>query len=196
MKVLLTPIQQKVYHYIKNTIDQKAYAPSLSEIAQGIGIQSKSSISRHVQALAKMGLITFDSSSHRSIRLSDTSAAVPLLGRIAAGQPIEAILDVVETLDLSSLFSRAHFALIVKGDSMRDEGILESDIILCERREQAKNGEIVVALIDQTETTLKRFYQKTNGIVTLVPANPDFTAMVYEAHRIQIQGVLVGLIRK
>lgn len=123
---------------------------------------------------------------------------IPLLGRIAAGEPIEAILQ-HENINLQELLAprvqRSMFALEVKGDSMLDEGIFPGDLVFCEASETAKNGDIVVALIDNQEATLKRIRYEKNGSITLIPANLAFKPMIYEEHRVKIQGIFVGLIR-
>lgn len=195
---MLTPAQQKVYRFIQHFIAQKHFAPSLSEIAKGLGLQAKSSISRHVHALVDAGLISLDDVNHRQIRFNPSplnELSVPLLGYIAAGKPIEAIAH-NDTFNLQDMLPKQpHYALTVKGNSMCEDGILDGDIILCEQRIQATNGEIVVALIDGDETTLKHYYQNKNGTITLKPANITLKPITYKANRIQIQGVFVGLVR-
>jgi len=120
---------------------------------------------------------------------------LPLLGKIAAGKPIEAIPNEQE-LDLTRLFTgKRLYALQVQGDSMIEEGILDGDKVICEQRETANNGEIVVALIDQDSATLKRFKRNTDGTITLIPANHTMTAMTYAPERVQIQGILLGVVR-
>lgn len=120
---------------------------------------------------------------------------LPLLGKIAAGRPIEAIPHEQE-LDLTTLFTgKRLYALQVQGDSMIEEGILDGDKVICEQRETANNGEIVVALIDQDSATLKRFKRNRDGTITLIPANHAMTAMTYAAERVQIQGILLGVVR-
>jgi len=196
---MVTPTQHKIYEFIKKYIAQKGYSPSLIEIAKGIGIRSKSLISRYVHALVEANMLELETGQYRQIRLKEKNKAnLPLLGTIAAGRPIEALsaseqLNLIDLLENSDYQER--YALQVKGDSMIDEGIWDGDIILCEPRATAKNGEIVVALIDEQEATLKRFQQNTDGTITLWPANPNLQPMIYLANRVRVQGIFVGLLR-
>lgn len=193
------PTQSKVYEFIKAYVRRCGYSPTLTEIASGIAVRSKGLISRYVHALAEADLIELLPGTHRNIRLKPLAEPkIPLLGRIAAGSPIEAISD-HDAVDVVVLLTESQqgksFGLVVKGDSMVDEGIFDGDIVLCEKRETALEGEIVVALIDQQEATLKRFYKQKDGTISLVPANIALKPQVYAAHRVQIQGVFRGLIR-
>ncbi len=196
---MLTPNHYKVYDFIKSYIKSQHCAPTLQEIAEGIGLRAKSLISRYVHALAQAGLLEL-SPGKRQIRLVEQPShepQIPLLGCIAAGKPIEAIAeadapDVIDMLTTSMRFKP--FALKVKGDSMVDEGILDGDVILCEPANTAFNGDIVVALIDDQEATLKRLYH-SKGSVMLVPANIALKPQRYEAHRIKVQGIFRGLVR-
>ncbi len=196
---MTTPAQSRVYEFICSYINKHGYSPTLIEIAQGIEVRSKSLISRYVHALAEAELIELVPGTHRNIRLKPLSEPrIPLLGRIAAGLPIEAIADnnAVDVIDLLAGYQQDKlFGLTVKGDSMVDEGIFDGDIVLCEKRQAAQEGEIVVALIDNHEATLKRFHKQKNGSISLVPANIALKPQVFEAHRVQIQGIFRGLIR-
>ncbi len=147
------------------------------------------------------GFIRIEPDRARGIRLSRGRAAatrpltLPLLGRIAAGRPIEAIPGEDE-IDLSEFFvNRDRFVLRVQGDSMIEDGILDGDMVIVEKRETAENGEIVVALIDGIEATLKRLQKNRDGSVTLRPANSQMPPMRYPAARVRIQGVVVGQFR-
>lgn len=196
---MANPTQSKVYEFICSYVRKYGYSPTLTEIAQGIAVRSKSLISRYVHALAQAELVDLIPGTHRSIRLKPApEAKIPLLGRIAAGLPIEAVSD-HEAVDVIDLLTGNHrgklFGLTVKGDSMVEEGIFDGDIVLCEKRNAAQEGEIVVALVDNLEATLKRFHKQKNGTISLVPANIALKPQVYEAHRIQIQGIFRGLIR-
>lgn len=198
---MVTPIQYRTYEFIKTYIQQQGYAPTLIEIAHGIGVRSKSLISRYIHILAKEGFIDIVKEQRRGIRLkkSNSTVRLPLIGRIAAGLPIEAIsaVEAVDVIDLLMDPRRKNvFALEVKGDSMVDEGIFNGDIVLCEKRDATvHDGEIVVALVDQQEATLKRFYQHSHKKVMLVPANVSMKPLILNADRVQIQGVFCGLIR-
>jgi repressor LexA len=124
------------------------------------------------------------------------TSVLPLPGRIAAGKPIETIPGWDE-IDLRDFFGKNNFAIRVQGDSMIDAGILDGDTVIIEFRETANDGDIVVALIDESETTLKRFKRSRYGnYIKLIPANADMKPMVYEAERVRIQGVLIGQLRK
>jgi repressor LexA len=196
---MTNPTQSKAYQFICSYIRKHGHSPTLTEIAHGIAVRSKSLISRYVHALADAELIDLVPGTHRSIRLKPAvEPKIPLLGRIAAGSPIEAISanDAIDVVELLAGNRQGNlFGLKVKGDSMVEEGIFDGDIVLCEKRNIAHEGEIVVALIDNQEATLKRFHKQKNNTVLLVPANIALKPQVYEAHRVQIQGIFRGLVR-
>lgn len=195
---MVTPVQQRVYEYIETHLQREGYSPSLSEIARGIGISPKSVslISRCVHALTEAGKLTSEGKGYRRLQLvTNQACTLPLVGRIAAGAPIEALED-QQTLDLRSLLQDPmHFVLQVKGDSMINDGILDGDLVICKQAQAAKEGDIVVALIDGREATLKRISYKFNHHITLIPANPQFKPKAYTPSRITIQGVYQGLLR-
>lgn len=197
----LTDNQRAVLNFIQRYIAAHAVAPKLQEIAEGIGIRSRGVAHRYVQALAEVGYLSIDSGKHRGIRLlrenpHQPQTALPLLGKIAAGKPIEAISGEDE-INLVDFFGKNNFAVRVQGDSMIDAGILDGDIAVIEFRETANDGDIVVALIDEQEATLKRFKRSSQGrFIELIPENKAMQTMVYGAHRVRIQGVLVGQLRK
>jgi len=206
-------------------MQQNPYAPNTNEIAEGIGIKSRGAIPRYLKQLEDAGMIERTPGKHRNIRLvenkekllsgnevvhqsfSETTAFDPaahtpppltinLVGRIAAGRPIEAILD-QEPMNLTDLFLKDdHYALRVKGDSMIEEGIFDGDIVVCQYTQRVNNGAIVVAIIDGEEATLKRYkYDPSSQMVTLIPANPNLKPKHYEAHRVNVQGRYLGLLR-
>ena len=197
----LTDNQRKVLDFIQRFIAIYTVPPKLQEVAEGIGISSRGVAHRYVQALVEAGYIETDSGKHRGIRLLKSNpyhpeSRLPLLGEIAAGKPIEAIPGQDE-IDLSEFFGHNNFAVQVKGDSMIDAGILDGDTVIIEFRETAEDGDIVVALIDESETTLKRFKRSQRGkYIKLIPENSEMEPMVYEAERVRIQGVLIGQLRK
>ncbi|CAN5343909.1 transcriptional repressor LexA [soil metagenome] len=197
---ILNDSQRKTYSFIQHYVAEHGYAPKLPEIAKGIGIRSTGVVHRYVQALVAAGLIEIIPHRHRGIQLThnpaDKAAGFPLLGNISAGKPIEAITQ-PEQLNLTELFSlNANlYALTVKGDSMIDEGILDGDKVICEQRNTARDGEIVVALIDQQEATLKRIKYNPDGSISLIAANPNYPPMTYSMDRVIIQGIFRGLIR-
>ncbi len=197
----LTEKQNNVLTFIQRYVVAHGVSPKLHEIADAIGIHSCGVAHRYVQALTDAGHIESESGKHRGIRLLETSkqrakSVLPLLGKIAAGKPIETIAGEDE-IDLSDFFGAHNFAVRVQGDSMIEAGIMDGDTVIIKYRETAKDGDIVVALIDESETTLKRFKRSDKGrYIKLIPANKDMKPMVYEANRVRIQGVLIGQIRK
>ena len=197
----LTDKQRLTLDFIERYSATHNMPPKLQEIAEGIGINSRGVAHRYVQALADNGFIEIDSGKHRGIRLltnnpNRNESILPLLGKIAAGKPIEAIPG-EDQIDLRDFFGHNNFAIRVQGDSMIEAGIMDGDTVIIEFRETANDGDIVVALIDEAETTLKRFKRSHRGrYIKLIPANKDMNEMVYEADRVRIQGVLIGQLRK
>ena len=198
---MLTIMQIKVYRFIESFYDQHGYAPTTAEIAEAIGIQSRGVAYRYIKALSQAGYIQLIEGKKRNIKLSSsrplssTHARLPLLGKIAAGQPIEAVVD-EESIDVASLFVMpGRYVLRVQGDSMVDEGILDGDLIVCHQTSTADDGQIVVALIDGESATLKRIRYHQTGMVTLLPANAAHSPQTYPVNRVKIQGVYVGLLR-
>lgn len=200
---MLTLAQRKTEEFIRKFFAEKGYAPTASEIAEGIGIKSRGVVHRYLKALAEAGRIALTPKRHRNIKLLEPiqelfsgMGSLPLLGSIAAGRPIEAVQQ-NETIDVASIFLGANrYALIVKGDSMIDEGILDGDIVVCQKSETANDGQIVVALIDQEEATLKRLQRNVDATVTLHPANSKLKPMIYPSERVTIQGIYIGLVRQ
>jgi repressor LexA len=196
---MLTPTQDRTLAFIRRYLKRRGYAPSLIEIAEGIGITSKGTAHRHVQALADAGRIRLIPGRKRGIELVDEDEAekssLPLLGRIAAGQPIEAIAG-QDRLDFSDLLGPNRYALQVKGDSMIGAGILDGDLVVIERCDTADDGAIVVALIDDEEATLKRLKRLKSGRIKLIAENPEMPPLTYAAKRVRIQGVLVCQMRR
>lgn len=188
--------RENLLQYLNQYLSEHNQSPSFSEITNAMGIsqRSKSLITRSLRQLEKEGRLKLSKSGKR-VAISLREKQVPLLGKISAGNPIEAITD-YEYIDTHNLFTGTdQFALHVKGTSMVDEGILDGDIIICRKSEAAKEGDIVVALIDQLSVTLKRISYKLKGMVTLVPANSELKPRAYMPERITIQGIYVGLIR-
>lgn len=195
---MVTPVQQRVYEYIQSHLERESYSPSLTEIARGIGISPKSVslISRCIKALTAAGRLTNEGNGYRRVQLAQLpDFTLPLVGRIAAGAPIEALED-RQSLDLRPMLQDPnHFMLQVKGDSMIDDGILDGDLVICKQTPSAKEGNIVVALIDDREATLKRISYKIRDHITLIPANPELKPKAYTPARVTIQGVYLGLLR-
>ncbi len=194
---MLTRQQQNALESIRDYTQRHGHAPTLEEIGAAIGVSSRGAVHRLVQTLVDKGYLFRESSSWRSLRLTEQqdNRTLPLLGRIAAGQPIEAIPG-EETLDLSEfLLGPRRYALRVVGDSMTGIGILDGDTVVVEHADTARNGEIVVALIDGEEATLKRLNRRRDGTIELIAENSAIPPMVYPASRVRIQGVVVGQLR-
>ncbi len=195
---MLSRRQQQTFDFVQGYTRRHGHAPLLSEIAQGLGIRSKGVVHRYLQALAREGLVELYPGRHRGIRLAahgGTGSSLPVLGRIAAGRPIEAIPD-LEEINLADFFTGPdRFVLRVDGDSMIEAGILNGDMVVVEKREWASDHEIVAALIDGEEATLKRLRHNPDGSVMLVPANSAMAPMIYSAERVRIQGVVVAQMR-
>jgi repressor LexA len=201
----LTPKQLRILQLIRDTRVRHGYSPTMQELADQIGV-SKVTVFEHVEALIKKGALTRDPNKARSLSIADGVSVpdesrplrFPLVGKIAAGYPIEKVEDRDE-LDLLDIVGPrpgrpgAIFALRVQGDSMRDEGILEGDYILVERTDTAGNGDRVVALLPNGETTLKTFYREADRI-RLQPANPEFQPIYVKDCR--IQGIVRSVLRK
>ena len=197
----LTRQQARTLDIIQRHLARHASAPTLQEIADQLGIRSRGVAHRYVRALDDAGFIESATGRGRGIRLlrpnpHRANSVLPLLGKIAAGKPIEAIPGQDE-IDLSDFFGPHNFAVRVQGDSMIEAGIMDGDTAIIRFAETANNGDIVVALIDECETTLKRFQRSRKGkYIKLIPANSEMQPMVYEAHRVRIQGILIGQIRR
>ncbi len=205
----LTKRQREMYDFIAQFVQQHGYSPSFEEIGQGMNLSSLATVHKHVTNLEKKGLLKRGYNRSRSIdllpprgRMKQAMAAVaavpaslPLLGRIAAGRPVEA-LENPETISLADFTrSRDVFVLEVRGDSMMDEAILDGDYILVEKTNVVHNGEIVVALVDGAETTLKRIY-KEGDHVRLQPSNATMQPIMVPAAAVQVQGRVIGVLRK
>ena len=196
MKTTLTRRQEQIYAYLRDHASRFPHPPTLDEVCQGLGLRSRGSLHKHIQALVEAGLVEAPDGKKRGLRLADPAGSrLPFLGHIAAGRPIEAVenAEVVEIPeDLRT--GKECYVLGVRGDSMIEAGILDGDRVVVESRGHARNGEIVVALIDGWEATLKRIEQRP-GEVVLHPANAAMEPMVFSPERVAIQGVVVGLMR-
>src|SRR6476660_4448819 len=203
----ITKRQCEVYDFIAEFVQKNQYSPSFEEIGEGLGLSSLATVHKHITNLEKKGLLNRDYNRSRSIDLLppkgrikqamsvNTGMVLPLLGRIAAGQPIEAI-ERPETISLADFVrSKEVFVLEVRGDSMQDEHILSGDYVLVEKSKTAHNGEIVVALVDGTDATLKRFYREGENI-RLQPSNASMKPIIVPAASVQLQGRVIGVLRK
>ena len=205
---MLTYQQEKLLQFINNFQLKSNVTPSFDEMKDGLGLRSKSGIHRILSALEERGYIKKLNNRARAIEVlkfpnnktkysNNNSITIPILGKIAAGHPIEAITDNTNYIDIpqSLLGKGEYFLLEVEGDSMINAGIFDGDQVIIEKRNDAKNGEIVVALIDNNEATLKRIYKRGQQLA-LQPENPAFKTVIYGPDRVQIQGILKQLIRK
>jgi repressor LexA len=199
----LTRRQQEIYDYLREHLQEFPHPPTLDELCDALGLKSRGSLHKQIQALIETGLVEPMHNLRRGIRLVEKEAetasdtdALPLYGYIAAGSPIEAISN-PESIDVPTQLRTPNpcYVLEVRGDSMIEEGILDGDWVVIEHRDQARNGEIVVALVDGEEATLKRLEQRLNEVV-LHPANSNLSAMHFSPEQVQIQGVLVGQMRR
>ncbi|HZZ41902.1 MAG TPA: transcriptional repressor LexA [Tepidisphaeraceae bacterium] len=199
----LTPRQLDVLVAIRNYRHIHGYAPTMQELADQLGT-SKVTIFEHVGALEKKRVLRRDKHKARSLEIvadeklpdENRSTKLPLLGNIAAGSPIEAVEN-REELDLEEIFtSKAGvYALRVRGESMIDDHLCDGDIVVIERRDSARNGEQVVALLDNGEATLKRYYKESGNKVRLQPANRTMEPRMVDADKCRVQGVVIGVLR-
>lgn len=197
----LTKRQREIYDYIRWFLEENGYAPSLEEIAGHFGLSSVATVHEHLSNLESKGALRRDPNRSRAVELTGPAPAVavelPLLGRVAAGQPIEAIPEDETIAVPEDLLGRGEtFALKVAGDSMIDEHIADGDYVIVERRDIARDGERVVALIDGESATLKTLYREPDGRIRLQPANEHHRPQVYDAARVRVQGVAIGVLRK
>lgn len=191
----LTDSQRKVYEFLKEQAST-GVPPSVREICRATGLNSTSTVHAHLKTLEKLGLIKRDAGLNRSIRVEGTelSTQVPILGRVTAGMPILAVEETTGYIPFADKSGKELFALTVDGLSMRDAGILDGDYVICERTPDARNGEIVVALIED-EATVKTFYMES-GQIRLQPENPDFEPIFPdETHNFSIIGKVISVVR-
>jgi repressor LexA len=200
--VTLTKRQRQLLNYLEKFLREKGYSPSLQELARGLRLSSVATVHKHLKGLEEKGFIEREPGQYRSLavvprkRPRKPAATLPLAGRIAAGRPIEAV-EQRATIGLEDITrGRDAFVLEVSGDSMIGEHIMPGDWVVVERTAQPLEGEIVVALIDDQEATLKRFHQDPNGMVWLQAANPHYAPMRLQPDRVRIQGRLLGILRK
>ncbi len=200
----LTPKQLKILQLIRDWRVRRGYSPTMQELADEIGV-SKVTVFEHVEALIKKNALVREANKARSLSIADGVSVpdegrplrFPLVGRIAAGHPIERVAS-EEEIDLTEMLApspsaAATFALKVEGDSMRDEGILDGDYVLVERTQVAANGDRVVALLPDGSTTLKTFFKEDDHI-RLQPANPNFEPI--RVRYCQVQGIVKGVVRR
>lgn len=200
-KTTLTKKQSEVLKIIKDSILEEGFAPSIREIASEMGLSSPATVKEHLEALVNKGYLRKTDDAMRNVEPTDKvwklgqSMLLPLAGMITAGSPIEAVEDVGETVAVPAELASGldSYVLRVKGDSMVEDGILDGDYVIVERNFYPKNGDVVVALLDNEYATLKRYYREKTRI-RLQPANKNYNPIY--AKNPAIQGIVKGLIRK
>jgi len=205
VSMALTKRQKDVLDFIAKFVDDNGYSPSYEEIAHGLNLASLATVHKHISALDTKNYLKRGFNRSRSLDLGPKylqehrrprELEVPLLGRIAAGQPVEAI-EHRATLSFADFAgNRDTYALEVRGDSMIEDHICDGDMILVERTAEVRDGDIVVALVSGMETTLKRLYHEAGGRVRLQPANSSLQPIFVPASEVQIQGRLLAVLRK
>lgn len=209
MPVTLYNRQRQILDFIAQYIQANSYSPTLQEIARALGVRSLATVHEHLQAMERKGVIKKYEGSVRGIEITDKTAAMrnsnqdvaidlPVLGFIAAGQPIEPYTDPNATFSVPPALINSKkrcFVLQVKGDSMIEAGIYDRDYVVIEQTDTATNGEVVVALLDNGFATLKRFFKEATR-VRLEPANSSMSPIFVTGDKVRIQGKCVGVIRK
>lgn len=206
----VTRRQKQLYDFISHFVEDRGYSPSYQEIAEGLGLSSLATVHKHISNLEEKGLLRRGANRSRSIDLLKpkgrmksflapavtTGLSFRFAGRIVAGQPLESVETSAERISLSD-FTRSKdvFVLQVTGESMQEEHIVDGDYVLVEKTSVARNGDIVVALVDGAETTLKRIYLEGEQ-VRLQPSNASMQPIVVPADAVQIQGKIIGVLRK
>ena len=197
----LTKRQREILNYLNEFIEQHGYAPSLEEIGRRFGLSSLATVHKHLTNLQDKGFIRRAWNRSRSVELVPTRMGgraldLPLLGYVAAGAPIEAVVsNETVTVPEDLVGTRDTYALRVRGNSMIDEQIRDGDVVVIEDRQTARNGEMVIALLEGAEVTLKKFYRE-NGHIRLQPANDAVAPIIVRADMVQVQGVVVGVMRR
>lgn len=198
--VNLTERQKEIVDFIRAYREERGISPTQREICERFGFSSFGTLQKHIRLLMEKGILVRDWNKRRSLVVADEEvrglARLPLLGRIAAGQPIE-VLPGVERVPVPEVLTRRgeNFVLRVKGDSMVDDGIHDGDFVVLVRRESAANGEMVAVLLNG-EATLKRFYREPDGRIRLQPANERMAPLYAREDDVRVQGVVVGLMRR
>ncbi len=205
----LTKRQKEVLDFIADFVEERGYSPSYEELAQGLNLASLATVHKHIQGLESRSYLRRGFNQSRSIEVSanyikerrkarqpSAPSAVPLAGRIAAGHPIEAI-EGQDTLHFSDFLGRGeNYSLQVTGESMIEDHICPGDYVLVEKKPQPNDGEIVVALVDGSEATLKRFYREKDGRIRLQPANASMEPIYVQPDAVEIQGRVLAVLRK
>ncbi len=203
----LTKKQKRTLDYVSSFIEQHGYSPSYREIANGLKLNSVATVAQHIDSLVAKGLLTKGNNSARSLlpvgeveaaTITDSGMRLPILGMIAAGTPIETVSGHPDTLEVPPFMvgKRNSYVLQVKGQSMINDGIHNGDYVVVQEKDVPSNGEVVVALVNGSEATLKRYYKEA-GRVRLQPANDTMDPIyITPVMDLKIQGVVIGLIRR
>ena len=199
----LTKRQREILDFLSSYVDDRGYAPSFEEIAAKFSYSSLATVHEHLSNLERKGYIKRSFNESRAIEIlpSDVNPRaidLPLLGLVAAGMPIEAALH-NETVSVPDDFVRRggqHYVLRVRGNSMIDEQIRDGDFVVIQERRSADNGEMVIALIDETSATVKKFYRERDGRIRLQPANETLAPIYVHENDVTIQGIVVGVLRR
>jgi repressor LexA len=199
----LTRKQRDILDYVTGMIEAQGLAPSFGEIAEHFGYNSLATVHEHLSNIEEKGYIRRGHNESRAIEIlppRGTAGAteIPLLGTVAAGMPIESVMagEVVQVPDSMLPRRGPNYALKVQGESMIDEQILDGDLVVVNGRESADNGEMVIALVNGSEATVKRFYREPGGWIRLQPSNTTMRPMRFQEGDVLIQGIVVGVIRK
>lgn len=198
----LTRRQKEILDFLGRHIEKRGYAPTIEEIGEHFGLSSLATVHKHLTNLQEKGLIKREWNRSRALELVPTEIKVravelPLLGRVAAGTPIEAVSDTETIFVPEDMVGRKEtYVLQVKGDSMIDEQIRDGDYVIVESRKTARDGEMVIALLEGEKVTLKKMYREGGGKVRLQPANARLKPLFVDQDDLQIQGVVIGVLRK
>lgn len=197
----LTKRQRQILDYVDRFVDDNGYSPSFEEIAESFGYSSLATVHEHLSNLEQKGYLRKNYNRSRSLEVvragSGLAVELPLLGSVAAGLPIE-VIEEQETIAVPHDMMRSgnNYVLRVKGSSMVDEQIRDGDYIVVNSRRTAENGDMVVALVGGDSATVKKFYREPGGRIRLQPANPSMQPLVYDSAEVEVQGIVVGVIRK
>jgi repressor LexA len=198
----VTRRQKEMMDFLDDYIERNGYAPTIEETADHFGLRSLATVHKHLTNLQKKGLIKRDWNRSRALELVPTAVKVqavelPLLGRVAAGSPIEAITSSETIFVPEDMVGRQEtYVLEVMGDSMIEEQIRDGDYVIVENRRTARDGEMVIALLDGENATLKKLYREGGGRVRLQPANASLSPIYVDQDRLRVQGVVIGVLRK
>jgi repressor LexA len=200
--MFVTKRQNEILEYLRDHIERRGYAPTIEEIAEHCDLRSLATVHKHLSNLQQKGLIRRETYRSRGLeivpqRASRLAVELPLLGKVAAGAPIEAVTN-AETVSVpEELAGRGDtFVLRVQGDSMIDEQIRDGDYVVVENRHEARDGEMVVALLEGQNTTLKKWFREPSGRVRLQPANRAMAPLILPEVAVQVQGVVIAVLRK